>query len=157
LIILSRPPRIKVLEALGCIADGRIKVINENYVKVTSSLGDKTYNVYVDLNRGVAYSDDNGTKYRNYIGYPIIALLMIKGVLPYDKRISEALKGIPWKILNEKYKKYALVEREVLKIARSKGVSSSELMSFVKKVMNKISELKLEKLNSLPLEVYKSP
>jgi len=157
LIILSRPPRIKVLEALGCIADGRIKVINENYVKVTSSLGDKTYNVYVDLNRGVAYSDDNGTKYRNYIGYPIIALLMIKGVLPYNKRISEALKGIPWKILNEKYKKYALVEREVLKIARSKGVSSSELMSFVKKVMNKISELKLEKLNSLPLEVYKSP
>ncbi|RLE49728.1 MAG: hypothetical protein DRJ21_02195 [Candidatus Methanomethylicota archaeon] len=156
-MILSRPPRIKVLEALGCIADGRIKVINENYVKVTSSLGDKTYNVYVDLNRGVAYSDDNGTKYRNYIGYPIIALLMIKGVLPYDKRISEALKGIPWKILNEKYKKYALVEREVLKIARSKGVSSSELMSFVKKVMNKISELKLEKLNSLPLEVYKSP
>lgn len=157
MIILSRPPRIKVLEALGCIADGRIKVINENYVKVTSSLGDKTYNVYVDLNRGVAYSDDNGTKYRNYIGYPIIALLMIKGVLPYDKRISEALKGIPWKILNEKYKKYALVEREVLKIARSKGISSSELMSFVKKVMNKISELKLEKLNSLPLEVYKSP
>ncbi len=157
MIILSRPPRIKVLEALGCIADGRIKVINENYVKVTSSLGDKTYNVYVDLNRGVAYSDDNGTKYRNYIGYPIIALLMIKGVLPYNKRISEALKGIPWKILNEKYKKYALVEREVLKIARSKGISSSELMSFVKKVMNKISELKLEKLNSLPLEVYKSP
>jgi len=153
-VVLSLPPRIKVLEALGCIADGRIELINENTARVTSSLGDRIYRVYVDLSRGVAYSDDNGTKYRNYIGYPIIALLMLRGVIPYSEDIAKALSGIPWKILNEKYKRYYLVEREVLKRAELRGVSSSHVMEFVKVVMDRLKDVKLRKLEQLPLTSF---
>ncbi len=153
-MVLSLPPRIKVLEALGCIADGRIELINENTARVTSSLGDRIYRVYVDLSRGVAYSDDNGTKYRNYIGYPIIALLMLRGVIPYSEDIAKALSGIPWKILNEKYKRYYLVEREVLKRAELRGVSSSHVMEFVKVVMDRLKDVKLRKLEQLPLTSF---
>ncbi|MCS7364850.1 MAG: hypothetical protein NDF54_05370 [archaeon GB-1867-035] len=153
-IILSPPPRIKVLEALGCIADNRIEFLKDKYAKVTSSLGTREYDVYVDLNRGVAYSSDNGTTYRNYIGYPIISFLMLKNTLPFNKKIAEALKGIPWKTLNEKYKKYALVEREILKMLKEKGISRKEVNEFIKTVMEKLREMKIVKLDSLPLEVY---
>lgn len=153
-IILSPPPRIKILEALGCIADDRIKFLKEKYAKVTSSLGTRVYDVYVDLDRGAAYSSDNGTTYRNYIGYPIISLLMLKNALPFNKKIAEALKGIPWKTLNEKYKKYALVEREILKMLREKGISRREVDQFIRTTMEKIRKMEILKLNSLPLEAF---
>ena len=78
---LKLPPRIKVLEALGAIADGRVRP-GEREAEVRSSEGDKVYKVCVDLERRRAYSTDNGPKFRGYVGYPIIAVLMLKGVLP---------------------------------------------------------------------------
>ncbi|RLE70927.1 MAG: hypothetical protein DRJ43_00915 [Thermoprotei archaeon] len=140
---LSLPPRIKVLEALGSIADGRVRKVGENIARVTSSTGDRKYLVYVDPEKRVAYSDDNGTKYRGYIGYPIIAMLMIEGALPYDERIAKALAGIPWKKLNERFKRYAIVERIVKREALRRGVKPREIDSFIRKVMDKLSTLNL--------------
>jgi len=151
LIYLNPPPRIKVLEALGAIADERIKLIDEKSCHVRSSLGDKEYYVYVDLEKGVAYSDDNGTKYRNYIGYPIIAFLMLKGYLPFSKEIANALKGINWKTLNEKYKRYFIVERIVKKIANSRGIETEEIDLFINETMNILRRLKLKKLENIPI------
>jgi hypothetical protein len=54
------PPRIKILEALSAIADGRIKLLSEKDAEVVSSDGARTYRVYVDLGRRAAYSDDTG-------------------------------------------------------------------------------------------------
>jgi len=141
--LLARPPRIKVLEALGSIADGRIREVEPNMAVVTSSTGERQYLVYVDPEKRVAYSDDNGTKYRGYVGYPIIALLMLKGYLPFDKRIADALAGIPWKRLNERFKRYAIVEKIVKREAAKRGVKPSEIDSYVKAVMNRLSELRL--------------
>lgn len=151
MIYLNPPPRIKVLEALGAIADRRIKIIDEKSCRVTSSLGDKEYYVYVDLERGVAYSDDNGTKYRSYIGYPIIAFLMLKGYLPYNERIAKGFKGIDWKILNERYKKYSIVERIVKKLANSRGIETKEIDLFVNEIMSILRRLKLKKLENIPI------
>ena len=145
MIYLNLPPRIKVLEAIGAIADGRVRVIDDKSCKVYSSLRDKEYSVFVDLEKGLAYSDDNGTKYRNYIGYPIIAFLMIKEVLPYNEKIAKALQGISWKTLNEKYKKYSIVEKIVKGIAKERGVSESEIDLFISNVMSRLRMLKLRK------------
>ncbi len=139
---LRTPPRIKVLEALGAIADNRIKKINDHY-EVTSSEGDRTYNVKV--NGKNAYSNDNGTVYRNYVGYPIIAVLMLEGKLKYDKNISQSLKGIDWKKLNETYKNYAKVEEIVYKIAEERGVNKDEINKIVEEVLNELRRLSLEK------------
>ena len=139
--VLRLPPRIKVLEALGSIADGRISV-QDDEAEVTSSTGERTYKVIV-RDDGRVYSTDNGTIYRGYIGYPIIALLMIKGKLPYDERIANALSGIPWKRLNETYRKYVIVEQIVLKKAEEKGVPRQVIMDFVNIVMKKLRSMKL--------------
>ncbi len=140
---LRQPPRIKILEALGAIADNRIRFIDDNRAEVISSDGTRRYIVIVDYDKRRVYSNDNGTRLRGYIGYPIIAFLMRKGVLPYDERLAQALKGIPWKKLNEKYKKYAVVEEIVKKNALEKGVMPVELDQFVEKSMKILRSLKL--------------
>ena len=141
--LLRMPPRIKVLEALGSIADNRIHKIDDKHYEVISSDGTRKYRVYVDLETRRVYSDDNGTKLRGYVGYPIIAILMLNGKLPYNEKLANALKGIPWKKLNETYKKYAIVENIVKEKARRKGVSSDEIDAFIRDVLAKLRSMQL--------------
>ncbi|MGC8570396.1 hypothetical protein [Caldivirga sp.] len=105
---LRMPPRIKVLEALSAIADGRVRREGDHYV-IVSSDGSRSYTVYVDEGKGLVYSNDNGTVYRGYVGYPIMAVLMMLGLLSFNKELSEGLRGVPWRELNEKYKSYSMV------------------------------------------------
>jgi hypothetical protein len=140
---LKLPPRIKVLEALGSIADKRFMVLDEKRMKVISSERDKEYFVYLDLEKNIVYSDDNGTKLKGYIGYPIIVFLMIKGILPFNERIANALSGIHWKRLNEKYKNYYIVEKIIKNILKKKGIEEKEVEEFINEVMKKISSLSL--------------
>ncbi len=153
---LRPPPRIKILEALGAIADKRVECLDRECraARVVSSEGDRVYRVYVDVEGGVAYSDDNGTRLRGYIGYPIIAVLMLRGIVPFDERIAEALKGIPWRRLNETFKRYALVEREVKKIAAERGVSPSEIDAFVDKAYSVVKRLRIKRLEQPPLQLW---
>ncbi|RLE80675.1 MAG: hypothetical protein DRJ51_05375 [Thermoprotei archaeon] len=139
------PPRIKVLEALGSIADERVKFISNNEARVTSSTGERVYTVKWDGGRAIV-SDDNGSVYRGYLGYPSIAFLMLKGVLPYNEKLARALKGIPWKRLNEKYKSYAVVERIIKSRLKKRGIDEREVDDFIGEVLEKISELKFIKL-----------
>ncbi len=148
--LLRRPPRIKYLEAAGALADGRVQVQGGGSggplrARVTSSTGDRVYHVVLVLEDGSAraYSSDNGTRLRGYVGYPILALLMLAGRLPRDPAVEEALKGIPWKRLNEKYKKYDLVIEEVKRIAESRGVAGERLEDFMRRASRSLSGIKV--------------
>ncbi|MGC8566991.1 MAG: hypothetical protein ACP5I6_01665 [Caldisphaera sp.] len=147
---LRDPPKIKILEAAGSIADNRIKIdkTENNLIvaKVISSEGDRKYNVIIKNegnNHFKVYSDDNGTKLRGYVGYPIIAVLMLANILPRDKNVEESLKGVEWRKLNETYKKYAIVEEIVLKNSE-KLVPKSYILEFRKNVLNELEKLKIE-------------
>ncbi len=142
---LSLPPRIKVLEAAGAVAGGRVKIISENEAEVQASEGERRYRVFTDLKSRVVSSDDNGTTFRNYVGYPIIAFMMINGELPYDSEIGEALKDIKWKSLNEQYKNYRIVESIIKEKLRTKGVSDKRVNEFIKEVLEKLSRYSLRK------------
>ena len=131
------------MEALGAIADGRVRKTEEG-CKVISSERDKEYEVRIKGQ--LVYSDDNGTKFRGYVGYPIISCLMLNNVLPFDQIYAEALKGIPWKKLNEEYKNYARVEEVVFKVSEGRGVSKEELERFVYEVIAKLKSLHLRRL-----------
>jgi hypothetical protein len=137
------PPRIKILEALSAIADGRIKLLGEKDAEVVSSDGARTYRVYVDLGRRAAYSDDNGTVYRGYVGYPIISFLMARGVLPIDERLGQALKGIPWRKLNEQYKRYDAVMELVKAQLKDRGIPGDEVERYIDAVMERLKGLGL--------------
>ncbi len=141
---LKMPPKIKVLEALGAIADGRIHKLGEGKYEVISSEGDRKYTVIISGNK--VFSDDNGTKFRGYVGYPIISALILEGKLDYNDKIAQALKGIPWKKLNEQEKKYSLVEEIIRKELEGKGIKWEEVEEVRNKILEKLKHLSLEKM-----------
>lgn len=97
------PPIIKVYEALGCIADQRIQ-IDGNSAKVYSSSGNKFYTVTYDPKKNAIMCDDNGSFWQGYLGYPAIAYLLTKGIIPYFPSSAKLLKNIAWKDLNTEFK-----------------------------------------------------
>jgi hypothetical protein len=137
------PPRIKVLEALSSVAEGRIKQLSDKEATVVSSDEKREYQVFLDVEKGIANSTDNGTKYRGYIGYPIIAFLMLKGILPYDEEVASKLVGIEWRALNEKYKSYRIVEKIALDRYSKKGGDKDKLENLVKDIMEKLEKIEL--------------
>lgn len=139
------PPRVKVLEALGCIADKRIEFIGEREAQVIGSDGKRTYRVVWDGKLGI-YSTDNGSVYRGYLGYPSIAFFMLKGILPYDEKLAQALKGIPWREINEKFKSYRLTEEYVKELLAKKGIQPAYVDAFIKRVLGEIRRLKPYKI-----------
>ena len=123
--LLRQPPRIKVLEAAGALGDRRVSLaaralpLMENRVieaTVASSDGSRAYDVRIarsGYSTFRVYSSDNGTLLRGYVGYPIIAVMMAVDLLPRDEYVEETLSGIPWRELNERFKKYSLVEEYI--------------------------------------------
>ncbi|MCS7145650.1 MAG: hypothetical protein NZ938_03025 [Aigarchaeota archaeon] len=142
---LSTPPRVKVLEAVGAVAGARVKVLSDAEAEVRASEGDRTYRVFLDMSRGLADSDDNGTRFRNYIGYPILAFMMVKGILPYDEELGRALKDVKWRSVNELFKNYRLVERYIKEELKRVGVQSSRVDSYIAEVMGALSGIALQK------------
>lgn len=99
----SHPPIIKIYEALGAVADGRVHV-DGNSAKVYSSSGNKFYTVTYDASTSAIMVNDNGSFYKGYLGYPAIAFLMQIGELLYSANVGEKLKGVAWKDINQKFK-----------------------------------------------------
>ncbi|HEX7651537.1 MAG TPA: hypothetical protein VF439_02360 [Candidatus Paceibacterota bacterium] len=97
------PPDIKIYEALGAVADGRVEA-DGNAAKVYSSSGNKYYDVAYDAAEGAIMANDNGSYWKGYLGYPAIAYLMSTGVLPYDESLGALMKGVAWKDINTKFK-----------------------------------------------------
>lgn len=139
------PPRVKVLEALGAVGDGRIIFTGEREAQVTGSDGSRVYRVVWDGGLGIS-SNDNGSVYKGYLGYPSIAFLMLKGVLPFDQRLADGLKGIPWREINEKFKNYRDTEMYVKQVLEERGFNWGYVNAFVEKVLSEIKRLRPYKL-----------
>lgn len=140
---LKAPPSIKVLEALGAIADDRVRLASSHEATVTSSDGGRKYEVKWDPSSNEVSSTDSGTTFRGYIGYPIISLLMLQGVLPYEPGLASKLAGINWKRLNDMYKNYDTVIENVLR--KWRVPDRERLGRFVKWTLDMLSEIDLEK------------
>lgn len=138
------PPRIKVLEALGAVADGRIET-EGNRAKVISSLGRKRYTVVYQPENSRIFSNDNASRWQGYLGYPIIAFLFAREIIEYKGEVAEALKGIKWKKLNDKYKDYDKVEEIVKERCEERGVSKEKVEKEQKRVMERLKDLDLKK------------
>ena len=137
-------PRIKIYEALGCIADKRIE-INGNEAKVFSSSRGKAYSVSYDGNNSIM-CNDNGSYWVGYLGYPAIAFLMLKGKIKYNSKFSEALKDISWKDMNIKFKDdYEKTEKYVLELV-SKEFNTNEFTEEINNIFEQVKKLDLDLL-----------
>ena len=136
------PPKIKIYEALGTLADGRIEVYDDS-AKVYSSSGNKFYTVTYDPNANAIMTNDNGSYWQGYLGYPAIAYLMSVGKIKFDKKYSTALKGIAWKDVNTKFKND--FEKTIVYVNELLASSDIEVEAFEKEIEEILKQIK--KLN----------
>ncbi len=140
----KHPPVIKIYEALGSVADDRVK-IDGNKAQVGSSSGNKFYTVTYDPETQSIMQNDNGSFWKGYLGYPAIALLMKKGVLPYEEGTANLLQGIKWKDLNQRFKND--FDKTLEFILDSKTEPEKEVLKrIVSQIDAKIKELNLNLL-----------
>ncbi len=109
------PPIQKIYEAYSALADDRFDLRPEE-ATITSSDGSRTYTVR--WQDGLYRSTDNATYWQGYAGYPVIVVLLLQGLLPYDAEIAGWFKGIPWKALNDAHKRdYGAALQEAFQMA----------------------------------------
>ncbi len=132
------PPREKVNEAWSALADSRVRLDRENNrAEVDSSDGAKTYIVTWDGDRYT--SNDNATYWKLYPGYPIIAVMMMLGLLPYDREMAEKWAGVNWTRLNNDFKRdYA---KAVDAVINERGLDSAAVAEAVDNVYRALAAL----------------
>lgn len=110
-----------------------------------SSDRSKEYTVLWDEERREVMTNDNGTYWQGYLGYPAIAFLIEKGEVTIDRERVRGLVGIEWKKLNTKYKNdYAKTLSDVGRMLANRGFETKEIEDIVKDVMGQLAELDLK-------------
>ena len=141
------PPKSKIYEALTALADGRVKLKGDDTAEVLSSDGTKTYTVEWSSDLGKITSNDNGSYWQRYIGYPIIAVLMALGKLDFDETVAQALSGIAWKKVNRKFRNDydKAVESVLMNLDWGSGLRQ-RVISEVDRIFGQIEKLELKAL-----------
>ncbi|CUR37820.1 hypothetical protein [Limosilactobacillus reuteri] len=113
------PPIEKILEAYTAIADGHVKLENDQAL-VTSS-------------------NDNASYWQGYLSYPGIAVLMLQGKLPYDKELAQQFAGVDWNKINQEYKRnYAQAADAVM---TAKGIDKKKAETELHHVYDALKQL----------------
>ena len=140
------PPKAKIYEALSAVADKRVTIIGPTSAQVQSSSHDKIYNVEWSEDIREITSNDNASHWQGYIGYPIIAVLLKIGKLSFNIHIAELLAGVPWKIINNKFKRdYDKAINHVLDQIEEKGRNRTEIVQEVEKIYEQLGSLGLQR------------
>jgi hypothetical protein len=136
------PPIEKIYEAFSAIADDRI-IMAEKSADVLSSDCSKKY--LVTWQDGVYTSNDSGSYWQGYAGYPMLAVLMLQGKLPFERTITDHFKGINWKKLNAKHKaNYAEAVNLILDGLQQNGVDCNVINVEIGKVYEEIKTLDIK-------------
>ena len=138
------PPIEKIYEAWTALADHRVDIKFENpeegYADVSSSDGQKAYVVKFSGNK--YSSDDNATYWRGYAGYPVIAVMMLQGKLPFDEEEAAKWSGINWTRLNKEHRNnYGAVVAEV---CAQRGIDATRASEAAQRVMDVLATLPAE-------------
>lgn len=130
------PPKQKIFEAYTAIADEHVK-LGDQQAQVTSSNEAKTYTVTFKNN--IYTSNDNATYWQLYAGYPILAVLMLQGRLPFNKKLAAQFKGIDWNSENKKFKRnYAKAAAAVI---AANGIEAAKANAEMEKVFQQLKQL----------------
>ncbi len=137
------PPLAKIYEALGAVGDGRVKLLNGSRAQVTSSEGNKTYDVEVSADGREVSSNDNASYWQGYVGYPPIAVMLARGLYRAPATVIDALAGIPWKELNRRYRNdYAKTLAEVSQQLAAAGHDPDAVRSEAEAILAWLRKLK---------------
>jgi len=138
------PPLVKVYEALGAIGDGRVRCKDDLHAIVTSSGGNKTYEVETSADGREISSNDNASYWQGYLGYPAIAVLIQRGIIPAPPaNVIDALAGIPWKEINRRFRNdWAKTIAEVERVAEQSGHDPDAIRVAAEAILEALARLK---------------
>ena len=141
------PPKAKVYEALSAVADGRVRPqAGADSAEVVSSDGSRTYTVEWSADRLSFTANDNASYWQGYLGYPVIAVLLTLGEVRVGDGVADALAGVPWHDLNERFKRdYDAAVESVLAQVGDRGGGRERIAREVDGVMEQLADLKLER------------
>ncbi len=140
------PPKAKIYEALSAVADGRVDLKGPNMAEVTSSTGERTYTVRWSDDMKRFSSNDNASHWQGYTGYPIIAVLLVLGKIDYERETAELLAGVPWKRLNDRFKRdYAKAVDHALQEVESRRGGRTAIVRQVEAIFRQLAALRLER------------
>ncbi len=146
-MLWNKPHVAKVYEALAILADGRIER-TDNTAKVYSSDRKKYYTVQYDPENNVISSNDSGSYWQGYLAHPQIAFLCDLGVIKYNPKFADKLKGFAWKKIMDRYKHdytqgLAYIRQEVL--AKYPKFDYSQLEDECQRILAEVMALRLQK------------
>lgn len=133
------PPIEKIPEAWSAIADGRVTDVGENQYNVQSSDGAKTYTVLYNPEENTYASNDSATFWQGYPGYPVLAVMMHQGILPYDTDIIKQWGGVNWNAINRQMKRDYTAA--VDKICAERGIDHAQYLHQARLIMDKLATL----------------
>lgn len=141
------PPKAKIYEALSAIGDKRVTISGPESAEVISSSGTKKYTVeWMDDMQKIT-SNDNASYWQGYTGYPIIAVLLQKGKLPYSKETARQLSGIHWSELNKKFRRdYEKAIAFAMEEIQARGGNPDTIRNEVDRIYQQLKELNLQRL-----------
>ena len=135
------PPLIKIYEALGALADERVRLEDEQHATVLSSDGKKTYQVEISADGRTISSNDNASYWQGYLGYPAVAVMLKRGLCQVRADIISALAGIRWNELNRRFRNnYGRTVEEVMRLVEQRGYDPEVVAAEAELVLLKVSE-----------------
>jgi hypothetical protein len=91
-------------------------------------------------------SNDNASYWQGYAGYPIIAVLLATGRIPYDPTVAGLLAGVPWHDLNERFRRdYEAAVANVLEDVEHRGGDRAAVKRQVEAIYRALESLGLER------------
>jgi len=145
------PPKYKIFEALGAVADDRIEIIDPKSeileARQYSSSRGKYYTILYNPKLSQIMPNDNATWYVGYLGYPAISLLLFLDKIQFDKSILPYFTDIPFKDINQKHKNdFEQANLEIVDMILTRGLDKVKLDTEIDLIYSQLTELKLEHL-----------
>lgn len=144
---MKETPKVKVYEAWTAVADGNRIVLasgwttDEGRATVRSSDGEKSYDVsWRDAGR-IFVSTDPATYWQGYAGYPVVAVLMKIGRLPYDSEMAAKFARVNWTELNKRMKRD--YEKAVDEVEAERGIDREVADEAAERVLGALNALNL--------------
>jgi hypothetical protein len=143
----EQPPIAKVYEAFSAVAAGRVQLIGPGRATVRSSNDQRTYDVWWKDGGRAVFSTDNASRFQGYAGYPIIAVLLVLGLLHADPALMAPLAGVDWHELNARFKRrYDEAVDHALSEAAAAGADAPAIRAAAESVAARLSRLELVRL-----------
>ena len=150
-MLWTLPPKHKIYEALGAVADGRIEIIDPNSkiieARQYSSSRQKYYTILYNPAQNQIMPNDNATWYVGYLSYPAISLLLFVGKIKYDAAILSYFKDISFKDINQKYKNdFDQANLEIVAMILARGLGEVKLNTEIDSAYQQLTDLRLQYL-----------